>query len=235
MNSQPIPAALVGSEIVGKLGTTIYARNTSGPYSYTYQPRVDPDTPAQQTQRQTFGSAAQTWDWTPLPLWIREPWATYAANVPNISRTGILTYPTGFNRFVGVISFKSYLGVGFNYYAPTEFTLGRLSPPIYSHPPIGNYYTRVKVTFDTSDPWRTQSGGAFALFCSRPQPPTINYFTGPFRKAGYRPGDQGNPPAFGVFALPFAATPGSFIWMRVRAAENDNRLSPAIISRLWYI
>lgn len=225
----------VGGTLSGTVGLVVYSHNRHGPYSYPKPARVDPNTPYQQTQRQAFRAATQTWTFHGHPQWIRDQWDTYAASLVEISRVGRRYHPTGFNRFVAAIAFKSTLGVGFNLFAPTVFTKGRLRAPTYVHPPIGNYYTRVRVNYAAGDPWLTQSGGVFALYCSRPQPPTVNHFTGPFRFAGPRYGEPFNPPTFGVFALPFTATPGSFVWFRAKAAEEDNRISPALIGRLWFV
>lgn len=229
------PNAGVGGAVSGKVGSVVFSHGPHGPYSYTFSARTDPNTPSQQSRRLVFAVAARTWSVGPLPEWIRTPWETYAKNVPEHGRLGRIHHPTGFNRFVGVIAFKSFLGIAFNLYAPEIYTHGKLTAPGYSEPLIGRRYTRVKVSFDLSDPWRFSDFGVFALFASRPQPSTVKSFTGPYQYAGHRTGHAGTPPTQAVFLLPFEASAGMTIWFRARVAEPDNRLSPPVAGSLLYV
>lgn len=215
----PVPG-LVG-EIRGRLGTTIYARNTYGPYAYQYSARTDPDTLWQRQAREWFSYASARWK--NLSQSTRDGWETYARNVRRSEPSLRNSNATGFQYFTGMDMFNAFIYSPYNYDAPTTFTLGRLQPPSYAN--FAGLF--VIAYFALGDSWRFSNNGAFALFTSRPQTANVNHFKGPFRYSTNVSGSPSTPPTLGFFPYRFLPTPTRRrIFLRARVVEGDNRLSP---------
>lgn len=209
----------------------MFSHGPHGPYSYLWSPRVDPNTPSQQDIREEFALFSTSWR-TLLSAARREKWNTYAANVLVSRRLGRPRRLTGFNHHVRTESFRGYVGLYPSDGPPELFTLGRLGAPTYN-----TFFYNINATFDLADPWRADWLGGFALFASRPQPITVNHFTGPFRHIGTQPGFPPDPPTQRWFSLPpgFWPSPSSpVIFARARVAEGDGRLSPDNVQRLVF-
>lgn len=223
----PVPG--VADEIRGRLGTTIYARNTFGPYAYQYVPRVDPDTTAQRYIRGAFRTAAMGWPYTSEAN--RQEWYAYAAALDRASPVAQRRRPTGFNRYMAVATLRESVGTFPPHHAPTIFTLGLLHAPRYEQ----LLFFLVTIYFDPADRWLYQNNGRVWIYQSLPQPSTVNHHTDPFKWIGGRVGSPSSPPNPLTLRLNFFPYTGHRrIFFRARAIEEDNRLSPATISYVDY-
>lgn len=219
----------VGGEIRGRVGSVVFARNSHGPYSYAWQPRVDPDTVRQRAVRNLFGQFSANWRSFTSPA-IRDGWENYARNLSKRSPATPCRL-TGFHHYVGINTFRQQIGLYPANGPPTIFTTGKLQPPAYA-PYVGVY---LLATFNLSDPWRHSTEAGFALYTSRPQPLTVNHFTGPFRLAQSVLGNPANPPTVHLFNPAWPVTPRPcYLWVRARISEQDARLSPPIITRVYF-
>lgn len=199
----------------------MYSRNRHGSYHYTWTPRVDPNTTRQQEIRGAFATAAALWPFEPKTR--RDAWETYALNVLKLTRAANPRRLSAFHYYMGVATMRGVVGQFPPYVAPTNFTVARLSPPAHV-PFLGTFVT---VNFDPNDPWLYQTGGAVWLYQSRPQPATVNHWTGPFTRFGFTVGSPSSPPLSLFLRLafpPFGTTRRIFI--RTRVIEADNRFSP---------
>lgn len=221
--------APVGAELSGRVGDRVFTRNQHGSYSYLWASRVDPNTVNQQRARSWFASASTMWRSLP-PAW-RVEWATYAANlqrsIPAKRSCGI----SGFNFFVGTTMLQAFIYIPGHNRAPTTFTLGRLGPPAYAHL-AGSF---IVATFDPTDDWLQHANAGFALFTSPPQPVTVNYYKGPFRYAGSVTGGLPGPPYQALFRPAWFPTPTPcHVWVRGRSIETDGRLSPSLVTPVYF-
>lgn len=222
-------AGVVGGELTGTVGGRVYARGPHGPYAYDLPSKINPNTQRQATIRFWFGWLSTFW--TTLSLPIREGWQIYARNLTVPKRTGACYTLTGRQHFIASISFKAYLQVSPNAFAPTIFTRARLQVPVFGR--LGTNF--VTVTFALDDDWRLDDDAAFALFCSRPQSAGVNHFRGPYVLAGVTTGDPVTPPINAIYPLPFFPTSTKRrIFLRCRVVLRDNRLSPSVFGVVDY-
>jgi hypothetical protein len=219
----------VGGALSGTVGSVVYSHNRHGPYHYDKPSRVDADTLRQRQIREWFGLASAAWRL--LSPAQHQAWQNYATNVPRPNRVGSWHCLTGFHHFVAAMTFKWDIYVPWRYDAPEIYTLGRLTPPSYASF-ISAY---ILVTFALDDTWRFSNYGAFALFTSPPQSHAVNHYSGPWRYAGSTSGSPTSPPTQALFNPAWPATPRPcYVWVRARAIEPDNRLSPALVDRVYF-
>lgn len=219
----------VGGFPTGRVGSTVYSHGPHGSYSYPYQPHVDLNSAYQQAQRLWFRQASERWKLIPESL--RLPWYNYAANVPYVTRAGVRTFLSAYQRYVGHLAFLGQTqSIAFNPdRAPAVFNNALLSPSTFV--PWGGLF--VIVWFHLADPWRHVGyGSGFVLFASRPQKATVNHFTGPFRYVRDIAGDPVVPPASMFATLPFFPYgTNRRIFFRTRVVDRD-RLSVPLVQYL---
>jgi hypothetical protein len=99
------------------------------------------------------------------------------------------------------------------------------------------YDSLLSISFDNTQAWRTENGGALSIIVSRPQPATKNYFTGPWRFAGAIVGSSTSPPTSpAVIPLPFPVSANQKIFAKACILRADGRttnpfnLPPKIIT-----
>lgn len=222
-------ASVVASEIRGKVGTEVFSRNTFGAYSYTWAPRVDPNTALQQVTRISMIIANQYW--MGIPETWRTAWQTYADNVPRANRVGKICRLTGRQVFLSTVLIRASAGQMFPTASPTIYTRAKLRPPTYV-PYLGAY---IKVFYHLDDRWRTEDLGVLVVYSSPAQTDQVNYYKGPFRRIGTAAGDPVSPPTMGYFRPAWPPVPGRRrIYFRVRCVNRDNRTSPDIITAVQY-
>lgn len=82
------------------------------------------------------------------------------------------------------------------------------------------------VTFDNTDPWANEDGGAILVLASTPQNETINYYKGPYRFAGLIAGDAVTPPTSpATIVNTFSFEVGQKVFTQLRVCRADGRLS----------
>lgn len=166
-----------------------------------------------------------------MPPAVRAGWETYAANHVSITRNGRSCRSTGYHSFLASLTFRVYGPISGPVYAPQKFARAVLRQPTYA--PVG--YAYAFASFTLSDPWRSQYQAGIAIFASRPQPVTVNHFTGPFQFVKVSLGSPTTPPMGTAITLTFPATPAKpVVFFRARVIEGDNRLSPPLITRVTF-
>ena len=88
------------SEIRGKIGNWVYARNRFGPFRYPYQEHKTMSSPAQDAWRLIFKAAALRWNST-LSDTQREAWRTFTDAYPRADALAQSYAPSGQNRHAG--------------------------------------------------------------------------------------------------------------------------------------
>lgn len=211
----------VYSEARGKIAGLVYSRNAGGAYTRQYVKPVNPATDLQSAIRYAFASAAASWA---LDLTDAEQaaWKNFAAAVPVQNKVGDTTHLSGQNWYAGSATLRHQAGLDIVYAGPSIYAMPTLTPPSFA---VVHSATTVSVTFDNTDEWANQDGGALAIFASRPQNPGRNYFSGPYRLAGVILGDGTTPPTSpAVITLPYTAgSAGTKIGFRAVAMTEDGR------------
>lgn len=224
--------ATIGGALSGKVGDRVFSHGPHGPYSYLFTPRVDPRTIAQFMMRLSFGTGAA--DWKSQPQDLRNRWNDYAANVSTVNRLGLVHFPSGYNRFCGVVSLRGIVGDFPPYHAPPDFTLARMRAPTY-HLTI-DPRKFVRVTWDLDDPWRSQDDGRFFIYQSVKKPTTVNYWTGPYSFLAVVRGSAAAPPTTQVFPYVHDLSDSHpRVFLRARVLDGSNRLSPANVQPHTYV
>lgn len=214
------PGVLAG--ISGKIGGLVFSHGAGGPYIRTAGLVTNPNTPQQQAVRAILAQLTSLWVDT-LTDAEREAWATYAANVTLPNRLGAQRNVSAMNMYVRSNVPIIQAGFARQDVAPAIFDLGDFTAPIALGQEAGQTLT---VLFTDTDTWVDESDSFMAIYASRPQNPSINFFAGPYRFAGSIDGDDTTPPTTPVLlTLPFAAVAGQIIHYRAQVMRADGRLS----------
>ena len=217
-----IKSALITSAS-GSIGGLTASHNRGGLYLRARTIPTNPNSPQQQVVRAFVASLTSAWLNTLTELQ-RMAWDGYALLVP-------LPDPLGEPRNVGGLQMYIRSNV-----PRLQAGLVRVddAPSIYN---LADFYAisvgtfaaatnDFAVTFDNTQLWANETGGAVVALGSRPQNNSINYFKGPYRFAGVIEGDPITPPtspATIVNPFPFAVDNRVFVQLRVMRA--DGRLS----------
>lgn len=213
---------LLVSKVSGSIGGITFSHNKGGPYFRARATPTDPNSPQQQAVRAFVGQLSNHWINT-LTAAQREAWSNYAANV-------LVLDPFGDPRFIPAISHYVRSNVPRMQAqliraddAPTIFNTGDFTSPSFA---VSEATQEVSVAFGDADDWCGEDASALLIYGSRPQNPTINFFKGPYRFAGYALGSTTVPPISPeTIALPFAAVEGQRTFWRAQVTRADGRLS----------
>lgn len=206
----------------GSVKGLTFSKNRGGQYIKGRSSPTNPNTTQQQTVRTILADLSNLWVNT-LSQADRNKWADYAANVPVINRLGDSINLSGLNMYVRSNSPRLQAGLDRVDTAPVIFDLGSFTPVTTSASAATDL---VGVTFDDTDEWANEDGGAMLLYTARPQNPTINFFKGPYQFTAAILGDAVTPPASpGGGVSPFSFTEGQKIFTRVQVVRADARLS----------
>lgn len=205
------------------VGALTASHNRAGPYFRLKGVPVNPNSPAQVEIRTFFGQLSTLW--ASLTSEQRLAWETYAENVPTTGSGGDPLVLTGQNMYIRSNTMRLQAGVLRIDDAPTLFSLATLSA-IRIAPSAAT--GAINITYnDVDDKWDKLDGGALAVYVSRQQSPTINFFRGPYRFAGAVLGNTVTPPPSPdtAIASQFAMSEGNTIFTRFVATDPDGRLS----------
>lgn len=213
----------LGCRLSGSAGTLTASRNNAGPYIRTRTTPTDPATTRQVEMRDLMTDITQIWR-DSLADFHRTSWTTYAANVPLPNRLGRRRHVTPLNHFVrgNIIRAQCYRAMNLN--APTIFDLGH---------PIDLFNVRahknsitLTFNFDDSADWCSELGSFIAIYASRSQAPSINFYNGPYELLGTCPNTALEYPV-SPFRIDLVAQPtvDYFTFVRVLLARLDGRTS----------
>lgn len=213
--------SLILASASGSVGGATYAHNRAGMYIRNRSLVTNPASPRQQDQRTRFGNAAT--NWAVLTPAQRAAWATYAQNTPVVGRLGDSLVLTGQQMYIACMALRLQAGLSILTDAPTTFGLAALSPCGLA----GNAGTPgdIDVSFVNTNGIFTAVGGGLLVFASIEQKPTINFFKGPYRFAGFVAGAVIAPTSPENIVLTNDLTAGNKVFARVIGIDAEGRMT----------
>lgn len=210
----------------GSLAGSVFSRNRGGAYLRGRSIPVNPATAAQQLVRNAMASLATAWVST-LTAAERALWDQYALNVPLPNRVGDLINVGGMGMYQRGNVPRLLAGLSAANPGPTVFSLPLLSGVTMDGATVGGQ--TVTFSYDNTNPWANEVGGALLIYLGRAQNQSINFFKGPYQLAVVVLGDATTPPAGVINApAPFPFVLGQRLFAKVNAVRTDGRLSPTL-------
>lgn len=209
-----------GGAASGSSGSQVASHNRFGQYLRARTKPVNPQTAFQSAVRNAVKDLTSRWNGT-LTQAQRDAWSVYALNVPVLNRLGDSVTLTGLNMYVRSNTPRIQASMAVVDDAPTDFSLGSLTPPALE---VGEGTNSGTITWATGQDWQatTSASAAMLVYASRPTAGSINYFTGPYQFAGRVNNTSGT----ATLTLPFtAAGTDSKMWWTVRVSRADGRLT----------
>lgn len=214
---------LIGTDLSGSVGGITASRNRGGAYFRNRGIPIQPNSPEQQAIKAAMSQTVARWN-NSLTTIQRDGWNVYAFNVPLID-------PLGEPRNVGGLGMynrsnipRIQNGLAIVDDAPTTFNLGDFTAP--SIDSIDAAADTIDLSFTVADDWANEDDAAMFVYISRPQSEGKNFFKGPYRLAAQILGDLALPPTSpATINLPFPVAAGNKVFIRVRVARADARLS----------
>jgi hypothetical protein len=216
--------SLVYAQASGSVGGLTYSHNKGGLYTRARTIPVNPGSAFQTAVRNLMNTQVNRWS-NVLTAAERAAWDVFAANVPVLDALGDAIFLSGINWFVKNNVLRRQSGLGQVDAAPTIFTLADLTAPSFT---VSATTDLAAVTFDNTDDWAAEVGGALIPFFSRPQSAGINFFKGPYRVAPEVQGAASPPSSPASIALPFPVAAGNRVFARFVAVRADGRPSPTM-------
>lgn len=213
-----------GQQRSGSSGGTVFSHNRFGAYIRPRTVPVNPNTTAQQSVRAAFSLYATSW--AALTDAQRSAWATYAQNVTWQNSFGDPVFLTGFNWYVLINTLREQAGLLTVSNAPTLLQMG-VAPDIGV---LGGDVSsnQISVAFTNTEGWATAVGGALYIQQGLAQPPTRNFFAGPYRRLGVVLGAAVAPTSPALFTPTYPISTGNRTYLRFRALFPDGRVSPPV-------
>ena len=216
-----IKSALI-TQMSGSVGGLTGAHNRGGLYLRARSIPVNTNTSFQQTVRNLMSQLTSRWVNT-LTDAQRLAWTAYAELTPIVDSLGEARTIPPLAMYVRSNVARAQAGQTIIDDGPTTFGLPTLSPVSATFDATAD---EADVTFVNTDTWANEDDGALAVFFSRPQNPTINYFAGPYRFAGVVQGDSVTAPTSpATLSLPFPIAAGNKVFGQVRALNADGRVT----------
>jgi len=215
-------SALV-SEISGKVGGVVFARNRSGLCVRNFSKPVNVNSTLQQVARASMADLVDRWAQTLTDVQ-REAWKLYADSVTVQNKVGDSINLTGQNMYVRSNAILLQNGLDLIDDGPSVFELPDQDTTLTAS--FSEATQKVSVAFDDSKAWANEDNGYLFIYMGTPQNPQRNYFGGPWRYAGKIEGDDTTAPSSpAAIDVPFAVTQGQRIWIAARIMRADGRLS----------
>lgn len=210
-------------QMLGSIGGTVFARNSSGNYARAKTMPINPDTIYQQNARSAITVLVERWRET-LTDSQRAAWATYAAAVAMTNRLGEVIHLSGFNHYIRSNALLAQDGQTIVDAGPTELAIPAMDPTFAV---TGSEATQlISIAFDDTFEWLDEDGGFMWVSQGVPQNITRNFFAGPYRFMDSIDGDSVTPPTTpDTMTAPFALVEGQKVWCRARIQRADGRLS----------
>lgn len=207
----------------GSLGGLTLSHNAGGIYLRARTMPVNPNSPDQQDIRAALASLVNRWT-TVLTAAQRSAWENYAASTPLPGPLGDAREVSGQNMYIRGNVERARMATPLADDAPVIFNLGSFT--LLTTPVADVTGQTWKCTYDNTDEWANEDDARMVAYVSRPQNPTINYFSGPFRYAGFVPGNSTTPPTPPLsVTLPFTVVADQRVYARMIVTRADGRLS----------
>lgn len=212
------------SELSGSAGGITASRNRYGGYLRQKVQPVNPSTPFQATIRQAQQFLTAQWIETLTPSQ-RAGWDAYAAIVGlPAGGAGDLTFVTGQNMYVRSNVIRIQAGLDHVDDPPTVYDLATFTEPTSFTP--SEAAQTADLVFNTDDTWVTEDGAFMAVFVSRPQNVTKNFFKGPYRLSATILGDATTPPTSpATITCPFPFAESNKLFYKCTVGRADARYS----------
>jgi len=206
----------------GSVGGLTVSHNSAGMYFRGRSTPTDPSSLQQNLCRNALSFLSNYWLNT-LTAGQRTEWDTYAGNVTILDKFGDAIYISGFNHFLRSNTFRKRIGIAVIADGPANFNKGEFTSPQIT---CSEAAQTVSVAFNAADDWANEDDAWLAVYSSRPQNLSINFFKGPYQLAGYVQGIAAGPAVSPLNATsPFAFTAGQKIFARINVVRADGRLS----------
>lgn len=214
---------LLAAEMSGKLGGIVASHNKGGQYFRQLRTPVNPNSAEQQAVRNAFSTATGDWN-NVLTVAQREAWDEYAASLGSANALGDFINPGGKGLYTGWNGVRLRAGLDSVDDAPFDiFRPGFTTPTLSS---LASGTQQATITFDDSDAWANEDGGAMLIFISPPRNPSVNFFKGPYRLADVVLGDGTTAPTSPVVVdLPFTVGAGQKVFFKFNVTRADGRYS----------
>lgn len=216
-----------GGGIVGASGSiagNTASRNRAGNYWRARTKPVNPNSSRQTAARIAITFLAEQWRESPMTDAKRAMWETYAAAINWQNKLGETIKLTGFQHFMRSNARLVRCGLPIVTDGPT--TLALPGADISFAITASEATQLISVTFDDTEDWCDEDGGALQISLGRPQVLTRNYFGGPWRYSATILGDSTTPPTSPTTVAPaFVLVEGQKIWVRGSLIRADARSS----------
>lgn len=211
------------SDISGKVGGNIFARNRSGLCVRAFAKPVNPNSALQQAVRAAVANLSNEWSQT-LTTAQQTAWNLYADSVTVKNKLGEDMNLSGYNMFVRSNAILDQNGLDLVLDGPTVYELPEQDPTFAIS--ISEATGLITVTFEDAAEWCDEDEAHMVVYMGSPQNPQRNFFAGPWKYAGKIDGDGSTPPTTGAtLSAPFVPTEGQKIWAYARILRADGRMS----------
>jgi len=208
----------------GSIAGNVFARNRGGNYMRARTKPVNPNSSRQTAARIAITFLAEQWRDSPMTDELRAQWETYAAAINWQNALGETIKLTGFQHFIRSNARLVRCGLPIVTAGPTVLSLPGADTTFACA--FNATTQKITVTFDDTEDWCDEDGGALQVHMGRPQNPTRNFFGGPYRFADSIDGDSGTPPTSTEdIDPPFVLVAGQKIWARASLIRMDGRCS----------
>jgi hypothetical protein len=215
-----------GSQKSGSIGGVTFSHNAFGAYTRARTKPVNPNTSAQNAIRAAMRTLTTAWQG--LSSANKAQWAAYAAAIPWTNKVGDTVKLTPLDMYVRSNSARLYNAVTRVDTGPATLTLPDTPAGVV---PTGTASTQhISIAFDNTAAWAAEAGGYMFIQLGGPKSPGVTFFNGPFRSIGKVAGSATpptSPVVLTVTGFGFQATQA--LWLRVRAARADGRLSAPLL------
>lgn len=215
-----IKSALV-TQVSGSVGGLTGSHNKGGMYFRARTIPTNPQSSFQVAVRNWVSQLTSRWS-NDLTAAQREAWANYAEAVEIVDALGDARTIPALAHYVRSNVPRLQCSLSIVDDGPTVLTLPTGTPPTYA---LDDTNDEVDVTFDNSDDWAGEVGGALAILASRAQQASINYFKGPYRFTNSIDGAAVPPTSPATLSLPFAVAVGQKVFFQARVIRADGRVS----------
>lgn len=211
------------TEARGSVGGATFSRNKSGLYIRAKAVPVNPQTSAQVAARNALANVVARWSQT-VTEENRAAFGFAASGIffpDGIGGSHTLS-PIAFYTRINALRIQLGLTPKDDIDDPFDYT-AQLNPMSFA---VTASTGNVSVTFDDAQEWVDEDESAIAVYASRPQRPTINFFKGPYRLAGTILGDATTAPTSpATIALPFPVQAGDKVFFQARLTRVNGGLS----------
>lgn len=208
----------------GKLGGIVFSHGRGGPYIRNLSIPTNPSSSDQVTVRSIFGNLSTSW--STLTADQRTAWATYAENTPVTGKFGDPITLTGQQMFLRCNAARQRAGLAIISDGPTVFG-GIILNAVTAVVSIAA--GQITTTFDNTDPWAGEVGGALLVYNSIDKGQGIEFHKNPYLYAGAILGAI-VPPTSPDSSLtsPYTHALTNNTFFRFRAVRADGRISQEV-------